>query len=222
MSCERWREAISAEHDGEDPGLSPELVERHIAGCADCQLFRRDLEAMRSPVRLHVPPPMPDLSRQVVKRSVLLDRLSRWSLVRGLLAIIAVEIIVLAVPSLIATPGSGGAAHGSRHLGSFSIAYAVGLLVVVARPARARTMVPVAAVLAAALVLTAAVDVAEGRVPLINETGHLPEILSVPLLWLLAVPVPGWRSRRGKPDSAWHRALRLVGEDEPDHREQAG
>jgi predicted anti-sigma-YlaC factor YlaD len=220
--CERWREAISAQHDGEDPGLAPELIERHLAGCAECRAFRRDLDAIRAPIRLHVPPPMPDLSRQVVKRNALLDMVGRWSLVRGLLAIVAVEIIVQAMPSLFSGHGNGEAAHVARHLGSFSIAYAVGLLVVVARPARARTMIPVAAVLAAALMITAAVDVFEGRVPLVGETGHLPEILSVPLLWLLAVPVPGWRLRRSEPGSAWHRSLRLVHGDERDNREQTG
>ncbi len=67
---------------------------------------------------------------------------------------------------------------------------------VVARPARARTMLPVAAVLAAALVLTALVDVARGDIPLANESLHLPELISVVLIWLLANPVRGRRSQR--------------------------
>ena len=66
----------------------------------------------------------------------------------------------------------------------------VGLLVVVVRPARARAMLPVAAVLAGALAITALVDLARGEVPLMGETSHLPELISVLLLWLLAVPAP--------------------------------
>ena len=51
------------------------------------------------------------------------------------------------------------------------------------RPARrrrpagtGRTMLPVAAVLAGALVITAVVDLVDGRVPLVGEAQHLPEV----------------------------------------------
>ena len=49
-------------------------------------------------------------------------------------------------------------------------------------------MLPVAAVLAGALVITAVVDLAQRRVPLVGEAAHLPEVVSVVLVWLLAVP----------------------------------
>ena len=51
-------------------------------------------------------------------------------------------------------------------------------------------MLHVAAVLAGAMVLIAVVDVAQGRVPLLGESTHLPEILSVWFLWLLARTKP--------------------------------
>lgn len=54
-------------------------------------------------------------------------------------------------------------------------------------------MLPVAAVLAGALFVTAVVDLATGTVPFINETLHIPELLSVLLVWLLAVPRRGDR-----------------------------
>jgi predicted anti-sigma-YlaC factor YlaD len=222
VDCEQWREAISAQADGEDPGVSARLLDAHLARCASCRAYRRELEVIRMPFRLQVPPPMPDLSRRVVKRNALVDRAGRWSMVRGLLAIVAFEIIVFSVPSLVLGDDQGAAAHTARHLGAFSIAYAVGLLVVVARPARARTLLPVAAVLAAALVITAAADVLDGRIPLTGETDHLPELLSVPLLWLLAVPSPGRRLRGGTGVTSWGRSLRLVARDEADQGEEAG
>ena len=58
----------------------------------------------------------------------------------------------------------------------------------VVRPARARTMLPVAAVLAGALLITAVIDLLNGNVPLLGEATHLPELISVFLIWLLAVP----------------------------------
>ena len=105
---------------------------------------------------------------------------------------------MLAVPDLLAT---GDAAHSARHLGAFSVAYAVGLIVVVVRPARARTMFHVAIVLAAGMVVTAVVDIAQGRVPLVNEALHIPELFSVLFLWLLARPRPDAPASAGPADA---------------------
>ena len=73
------------------------------------------------------------------------------------------------------------------------------LLVVVVRPARARSILPVALVLAGAQVITAIVDLATGRIPLVGESRHLPQIISVFLIWLLAVPSTGRRRPKSKP-----------------------
>ena len=104
-----------------------------------------------------------------------------------LLAVVAVEIIVVSVPALLGDE-QATSTHAARHLGAFAVAYGAGLLVVVARPARARTMLPVAAVLAGALVITSVVDLTQRRIPLVDEAAHLPEVASVVLVWLIAVP----------------------------------
>ena len=87
-----------------------------------------------------------------------------WSIVRALLAVVAVEIIVVSVPALLGDE-QATSPHAARHLGAFAVAYGVGLLVVVARPARARTMLPVAAVLAGALVISASSTSSNGASP---------------------------------------------------------
>ena len=97
------------------------------------------------------------------------------------------EIIVVSIPPLLGDERATSP-HAARHLGAFAVAYGVGLLVVVARPARARTMLPVAIVVAAALVIGAVVDLAQRRIPLVEEAAHLPEVVSVGLVWLLAAP----------------------------------
>jgi heme A synthase len=79
------------------------------------------------------------------------------------------------------------------------VAYGVALLVVVVRPARARSILPVALVLAGAQVITAIVDLASGRIPLVGESRHLPQIISVFLIWLLAVPSTGRRRSKSNP-----------------------
>jgi predicted anti-sigma-YlaC factor YlaD len=220
MACEQWQEAISAQIDGEEPGIDPRLVDAHLRNCADCRGFAAASERTQRVGRVMPAPEMPDLSRRVVKANAIADRAGRWGIVRAVLAVVAVEVIVFALRDLV--EGSATAGHATRHLGAFSIAYGVGLLMVVARPARARTMLPVAAVLAGALFITAVIDLANGKVPLLGETGHLPELLSVILIWLLAVPAP--RPRRHHAHRDMQPNLRAVSPDRTatEHRRASG
>lgn len=190
MGCERWQEALSALADGEDPGVEPRLLDAHLAGCAACRSFQTMVDVNLGPTRLGEAPAMPDLSRRVVKLNAIADRALRWGAVRGLLAISAVQIIVLSAPALVLGDEGGSSAHTARHLGAFAVAYAVGLLVVAVRPARARTMLPVAVVLGAALVVSGVIDSLDATTGPLGEVAHLPELLSVVLVWLLARPAP--------------------------------
>ena len=146
---------------------------------------------------------MPDLSPRSSSRTQRdADRAAGLSIARVLLALVACDVICLR------REGAGArarrptpATHAARHLGAFSIAYGVGLLVVVVRPARARTMLPVAAVLAGALAITSVIDLAgrhESRCS--GEAIHLPELISVLLIWLLAVPSHRRASRTAASD----------------------
>lgn len=210
MTCEHYKAALSARSDGEDPGMDEALLDAHLRTCASCRQFRSSIEAMRGATRVGAAPQIPDLSREVVRQTAAADRVASFGIVRGVLAIVAVQIIAFSVPDLLAIDTAAGPAHAARHLGAFSIAYAAGLLMVVVRPARARTMLNVAIVLGAALVLTAIVDVAQGRVPLIGEATHLPELFSVWFLWLLARPKPDPAAAPAPARDADGAPLRLV------------
>ena len=215
MECERWREALSAQLDGEDPGVDLRLLDAHLQGCGGCRDFAAAAADAHRRQRVAPAPAVPDLSGHVVKRAALADRAGTWGVVRALLAVVAVEIIVFSLPALVLGDESATSTHAARHLGAFTAAYGVGLLVVVVRPARARAMLPVAAVLAGALVITGVVDLADGRVPLTGEAQHLPEVLSVVLVWMLAVPAP----RRSTSRAPAPPTMRVVRDDE---RRQAG
>jgi predicted anti-sigma-YlaC factor YlaD len=213
VTCERWRDAISARVDGEDLGIDDRLLDAHLARCASCRRFAAS-SSIRPGSPVHDADATPDLSRRVAKLAALADRAATWSVARALLAVVAVEIIVVSVPPLVLGDEHATSTHSARHLGAFATAYGVGLLVVVARPARARTMLPVAAVLAGALVITAIVDLAEGRIPLIDEAAHLPEVVSVVLVWLIATGIGRpRRTRHRRPEPA---PLQVVGR--PDRR----
>ena len=205
MSCDPWIEAISAIADGEDPAIAPQLVDRHVDTCASCRAFQRDLAATRGAMRIAEAEPMHDVSAVVVKANAVADRSSRWFVIRAMLGLVAAQIVALSMPALLLGDQTGASPHGARHLGAFSVAYAVGLFAVVIRPARARTMLPVAQVLCAAIVISAFVDVLDGSVGLGAEVAHIPEIVSLVLVWILAVPSYASRPsvRRGLSLARW-------------------
>ena len=190
MTCETWREAISAMADGEAPPLDRRLVNAHVAQCASCGAFRENVHRLARHASLSEAERMPDVSGRVVKAARLADRLSVWWVLRLGLVVVAIQIAALATPALLFGESGDAGRHTARHLGSFALAYAIGLIVVALRPAKARGMLPMAAALACCLVLTAVVDVARGRSPLIGEIAHLPEILGLVLVWFLAAPAP--------------------------------
>ncbi|MGD9798758.1 MAG: zf-HC2 domain-containing protein [Acidimicrobiia bacterium] len=213
--CALWRDAVSARADGEDPGIDARLLDAHLDRCVACRRYRDTVEALRRPMRVVPAPAVPDLAGPVVRARRLAVGAGRWGVARGLLVVVAVQIAVLSLPSLLLADG-GTAGHDARHLGAFTVAYAIGLGVVALRPARARTMLPVAGVLAVALLLTAVVDVTDGRVPLSGEIVHLPEVFSVGLVWALAVPVG--RARHGRSRLVGRLARRLPADDRPVRR----
>src|SRR3954469_18130599 len=197
MDCSRWRDALSAIADGEDAGIDERLVAAHVGRCAECQSYERLIERSASPPANRpagsaaagpTPATMPDLSKHVSKLNAAADRAAHWSVLRIVLAIVAAQVILFALPALILGEEHGVETHAARHLGAFGVAYGVALFVVVVRPARARSILPVALVLAGAQLLGASVDLATGRIPLFGEARHLPQVISVFLIWFLAVP----------------------------------
>ena len=128
---------------------------------------------------------VPDVSHDVVKRTASEDRRRAVPVIRWLLGVVALLLVVQSVPEFLSDEAQS---HSARHVGAFTLAYAVGLLVVVVRPARARTMLHVAIVLVGALAATTIIDVARGEVPLIDESVHVLELASAVLLWVLTRP----------------------------------
>jgi predicted anti-sigma-YlaC factor YlaD len=211
VTCEPWQAAISARIDGEDVEVEPRLLDAHLAGCPDCRRFEAVAEATRRGARVQPAQAMPDMARPLVKLNAMADRAASWSIVRVLLAVVALDVMFFALEALVLADETDATAHAARHLGAFSFAYGVGLVVVVVRPARARTMLPVAAVLAGALFITAIIDLWNGAVPLTGEATHLPELISVLLIWMLAVPSHRRQKHGVKPSSdAGPRTLRAL------------
>lgn len=187
-SCELWREAISAAADGEPVSIERRLLDAHVASCGACRAYAENVHLLRRAAGVEVASAMPDLAGTVVKAARAFDRKSVWWILRVALGVVGMQVIVLSAPALFLGHSSGSDEHAARHIGSFAIAYAIGLLVVAFRPAKARGLLPVAAALAGCLAITAVIDVAAGRVPAVTEVDHIPEVIGLVLVWLMAMP----------------------------------
>jgi predicted anti-sigma-YlaC factor YlaD len=186
LSCSDYEDALSAVADNEPSVLASDIVERHLAGCVSCRQFQTAIRGLAvAPVLAVVDAPADEAGR-ISRMIANADREGTSKTVRYFLGVVAISIILLALPELFASDASGAAAHADRHLGSFSAAYGVLLLVTAVRPARARTALPVCVVLAAAIGITAISDLIRGKIPFVGEVLHVPELLSVILVWLLA------------------------------------
>ncbi len=188
MDCERIRLAISAGLDGEDPGVAPDVVTAHLAACAHCREFETRVGALHRQVRVTPAPEVPDLTPRILSAIGASDpthdgRLDAW---RVALAFIAVVQIAIAVPALLLGSDAGLPVHTARHLGSFSIALAVGFLFAAWRPSRVSGLFPVAAALVACLLVTSIIDLANGRASAAHELSHVTELLGLALLWLIS------------------------------------
>ena len=183
MTCSSVQQAISAQADGEDAGLDDTDIREHLLRCSDCESHSDFVHRLRRG-SIGVAGEDEDVSAQVVRRSRSLDGMWTWSLARVVLAVCALWVVASSVFDLL---GIGvGDVHEARHLGAFTLAYGAALAVVVVRPSRARTVLPVAIVVSCALAITAVIDVMEGHVPLVHEAVHLPELVSVAAVWILA------------------------------------
>jgi predicted anti-sigma-YlaC factor YlaD len=190
--CAWFRESISASLDAEDTDIRDAAIDEHLDQCVNCRNFL-EFSASLKRAGIRRAPIMTDLAPSLVKQFNVGQRRSVWTIARGVLAVCAIEVIMFSVFDLV------GRSHEGRHLGSFSIAFGVVLLSVVMRPARARLMLPVAGVLALGLMITAVIDMISGNIPLVTEARHIPEVISVAMMWLLARPqhTQAKRSSRG-------------------------
>ncbi|MDP1818372.1 MAG: zf-HC2 domain-containing protein [Acidimicrobiales bacterium] len=198
MECDDIRAALSAHLDGEDAGVEPARLERHLESCLACRSWADEVETLHRMVRIREVERVPDLSAAIVDafapapaaRRAPSPRVSPWadriSGVRWALFAVALTQSVLAGPALLLGKDAGATVHVARELGSFDVALAVGLLRAAWQPARAWGLLPVAAVLALVIGGTAALDMLDGRVDSVGEAHHLLDIAGVGLLWLVA------------------------------------
>ncbi len=187
-SCALWQEAISASIDNEPSSLDAQLIEDHLKTCPECTAFQRAATSFRTRASVYEAVATPEIATTTVRAAIRENRAATSLLVRILLAGFSMVIIGLAAKPLLLGEAHRTDLHDARHIGAFSAAYGVGAFLVAFRPARARTFLPVSLFVGVALILTSAVDLASGEIPLSGEIHHLNEIVCLVLIWILSNP----------------------------------
>jgi predicted anti-sigma-YlaC factor YlaD len=181
------REAISADLDGEELPVRRAALERHLVGCAACREFRSAAAGVDRAARLGPAPVVPDLTSRAMF-AIAGEQAEPASMVQGLrlgLATIGLVQLSLSLPALLFGSDAGISVHQARHLGSFGVALAVGLLVAAWRPERTSGLLPLVTALVVCLVASAVVDVTTGYAAPASELTHIVEVLGLLNLWLL-------------------------------------
>lgn len=220
MRCETCRELLSAVRDGEASDAEAEAARRHRERCAPCARYARSLERLGRLTALRPAEPVPDLTGPILEAVPPVRARPALGLRAGL-AVVAVALLAVSVQCLVAGAGPG---HASHHLAMWDAAFAVGLLVVVARPERARGLVPVGIALVAFMVAANLLERHDGTASSMSLVAHVLEGTAALGLWALSRrPVatggdlgpgapwgPAARSRPGVPSKRWEVVVTLV------------
>jgi predicted anti-sigma-YlaC factor YlaD len=206
MDCEHCRRALSAQLDGEDPGMPETSLASHLAGCAACREFAAGARRLHRQARIAPAEPVPDLSGAILRalpepvdRRAVDDRIR---FLRVCVAVVGAVQLAMALPVLLLGEDANLPTHVARHLGSFAVALGVGLLVVAWRPDRAAGLLPVIGVVVLCLLASSVLDIAAGRAAPGAEVSHAPELVGLVAVWLLA---------RSSPPGLWARPRPVLG-----------
>lgn len=161
--------------------------------CADCRAWRESAHIVTRRVRLTQAQPGPGATPELlmaVRRGLKADSRPehRFAAARLALLLVALAQIAIAVPALILGTDREAPLHVAHEMGSFDMALAMGFLIVVWQPARARGMHLLVGAAALLLVATAVIDLFAGRTNLSDEAPHLLVVVG----WFLMFTLAGW------------------------------
>jgi predicted anti-sigma-YlaC factor YlaD len=206
MRCDRFREAISARIDGEDPGLPDDALDDHLGACADCRAWQQRAHVATRHARLGGLFLVHDLTPQVLAAvpAAATGRRLRFTQRAGLAAV-AVAQLAITVPLLLLGHDHDAGTHAAHELGSFDLALAIAFAVGAVRPALAAGLAWPCTIAAAGLAGTAVADMIGGQTPGADEAQHLVAVAGALLLI--------WQARTdgGKPADASRTVLANTG-----------
>lgn len=175
MSCDQYREALSARLDGEDEGSAGQRLSVHLASCPGCAEWYAAAQRVTRLVRVAPAEPVPDLSAAVLAAAGPARRRLRPGelLLRAALGFVALAQLVLAGPSLLGHDAVMHSMHGAHEYGTWNAALAVALGWVAARPRHAAGLLPLLTAFSVGLLVASVADLVDGYVPVARVATHL-------------------------------------------------
>jgi len=169
VKCVTCREALSARLDGETEPVPPEVVDRHVAGCAACRSWLAGAERLHRTMLLRPAPPVPDLTAVILERTPAPPS-EGWT-ARIALAVVAIAQLGLAFAQLLGVEDHA-AGHGSESLighlshesSAWNLAVGVGLGWAAVRTKAAAGQLPALTGFVALLLALSAGDLVTGQV----------------------------------------------------------
>jgi predicted anti-sigma-YlaC factor YlaD len=184
MQCDRFREAISARIDGEDPGLPDGALDAHLGVCADCRAWQQQAHTVTRRARLGGLFPDRDLTSQVLAAAppaTDAGRGRRFTQRAGLAAMAAAQ-LAITIPLLLLGHDHDAGLHAAHELGSFDLSLAIAFAVGAIRPALSAGLAWPCAIAAAGLTGTAVIDTIGGQALGADEAQHLVAVAGALLL----------------------------------------
>jgi predicted anti-sigma-YlaC factor YlaD len=207
VGCDQYREALSADLDGEPTGVSEEDLSGHLSGCPGCREWFGQAARVTRLVRLAPATPVPDLAPAVLAAlPVESPRRERvFAGARAALVVVAFLQALLAWSGALTGQDDMATGHVAHEVGAWNLALAVAFLMVATRPKAADALIAPVGVFVTVLAVVAASDAAADDLAMGRLIGHL--LVGTGLVLLVAIsrtapPQPGTpeRSRpRGLP-----------------------
>jgi predicted anti-sigma-YlaC factor YlaD len=226
MACERWREMLSAQLDGEDDPADRTRVEDHLAGCAGCREWLDRAATVNRLTRTGVVAPVPDLTAAILAAAPRRPGRIVAALFLALAGVGAVQLILGLAQ--VAGSDTGDHVHGATtgHLwhesAAWNVAVGAGYLFLALRRSRPTGLVPMLSAFVGMLLLLSINDLTAARVDGTRLVSHGFVILGYLLVVALSrvgggtVGPPDARVNGG---SGWR--ARFFGEDGDEAAEPA-
>lgn len=196
MGCDQYREALSADLDGEPAGadIGPAELQGHLDGCAGCRAWYAAASRVTRLVRLAPVEPMPDLAPAVLAALAPLAPLAppRPPRRRPVAAARAALVVVAFVQALLAWSGALTGrdgmvtGHVAHEVGAWNLALAVAFLAAATRPRTAEALLAPVGVFVAVLAVSAVSDAVAGDLRAGRLATHLLVASGLGLLVMVA------------------------------------
>jgi predicted anti-sigma-YlaC factor YlaD len=213
VGCDQYREALSAELDGEAPGVPEDALAGHLSDCSACRVWFGQAARITRLARVTPAVPVPDLVPAVLAALPAPGVGRRRSFAAARAALVAVALLqaLLAWSGALTGQDDMVSGHVAREVGAWNLALAVAFLAAATHPRTADALIAPVGVFVAVLSVSAISDAFAADLALGRLLGHLLVASGLGLLVTVGRVAP---PQPGSPDRARPRGL----PDRPDPR----